>query len=140
MDEQKQTEEKLYTQADIDKAIGRKIAEFRGKYADYDDLKAKVAEFEAVKPIKSDDDPVADITAKHEAEMQSMREEIEALKGLEQEPKPSPRAIGEPTNWSSTPDKSKEQLLKDAELKAKRSGRQSDIVAYALLKKKLKRR
>lgn len=142
MDEQKQTDEKLYTQAEIDKEIGRKIAEIRGTYADYDELKAKVAEFEAVKPDTSNDkDTAAEITAKHEAEMQSIREEIETLKTslTPEEPKPQPKPIGEPTNGYTMPDRSGERLLKDAATKAKKTGSQADIVAYGKLKKQLKR-
>ncbi|WP_146548372.1 hypothetical protein [Rummeliibacillus suwonensis] len=141
MDEQKPTEEKTFTQSDIDKAIGREVANVKREYADYEELKAKVAEYEAMESEASDaKDPVAEVTAKHEAEMQSMREEIEALKTQQEEkPKPQPKPIGEPTNGYTPPDRSAERLLKDAADKAKKTGSQADIVAYGKLKKQLKR-
>lgn len=138
MDEQTVT----YTQDDLNAEIGRKVAEFKRQYSDYDELKAKIAEYEATQSAgEGKKDPVADVTAEYEAKMQSIRDEIEALKTSfkPEEPKPKPKPIGEPTNNYSQPDKSTDQLLRDAAARAKQTGSQSDIVAYGKLKKQLKR-
>ena len=41
-DVQKGTEEKTFTQADVDKVIAERLAREKKKYADYDNLKADV--------------------------------------------------------------------------------------------------
>lgn len=51
----------------------------------------------------------------------------------QQQPKP----VGMPANPSGRADKSKEQLLKEAYQKAKRTGRQEDMLAYSRLKREL---
>lgn len=53
------------------------------------------------------------------------------------EKKEQPKPIGLPTNPSGKVDKSKEQLLKEAYEKAKRTGRQEDMLAYSRLKREL---
>lgn len=68
-----------------------------------------------------------------------IREAIQAL--VDAKPylleKAKPRNIGEPNNPPPNGEKSKEQRLKDAADKAKRSGRIEDMAAYGLLKREL---
>lgn len=51
--------------------------------------------------------------------------------------KQQPKPVGMPANPSGRADKSKEQLLKEAYQKAKRTGRQEDMLAYSRLKREL---
>lgn len=44
------------TQEDLDALIGREKGRVKGKYADYDDLKAKLTEYEAAKQAKADEE------------------------------------------------------------------------------------
>lgn len=44
-----QTEEKKFTQADVDAIVEGRLAREKQKYADYDDLKAKASEYEKLK-------------------------------------------------------------------------------------------
>lgn len=39
---------KTFTQADLDRIVGQRVAEERGKYADYDDVKAKATKLDAL--------------------------------------------------------------------------------------------
>lgn len=50
-----QQEERTFTQAEMNAIIQERVARERGKYADYDDLKAKAAQYdEAQEASKSD--------------------------------------------------------------------------------------
>ncbi len=50
-----QQEERTFTQTEMNAIIQERVARERGKYADYDDLKAKAAQYdEAQKASKSD--------------------------------------------------------------------------------------
>lgn len=92
---QEQTAEKKYTQADIDRIIGERIAGVRSKYADYDDLKvraAKADELEAAqlseveRAVKRAEQAEADLKAEQErvaqAELAALKLRVGTEKGL----------------------------------------------------------
>jgi len=56
---------------------------------------------------------------------------------LAEQPKPQPKQIGNPSGGNDPADKTKEQLLKEAADKARKSGRIEDQAAYAKLKREL---
>jgi hypothetical protein len=71
---QAQHAEKTYTQADIDRMMGERIAGVKSKFADYDDLKAKaakLAEYEAAQMTEAE---------KAKAEADALRVELESAK------------------------------------------------------------
>lgn len=197
-----QKEEKLLTQADFDKALKKRLEREAKKYADYDELKAKAAEYEAKLEEQrlaelSEKERAEELAKKYEEEKQTLAAELDALRieiqsqkikskftevatnagiaylddafaladltnitigedgaivGMEEaiqalvDNKPflvkqKQRPIGQPSNGPHVNDgKTAEQLLKDAAEKARKSGRQEDRVAYAKLKRELKRR
>lgn len=79
------------------------------------------------------------VTIDEEGKISGMEEAIQAL--VESKPfllAKKQKSIGDPHNGgSATPDKTAEQLLKDAAAKAKASGRIEDKMAYAALKAEL---
>lgn len=80
------------SQADLDKIIGERLARERAKYGDYDDLKKKAAEFDAIEEAqKSEAQKLADENAAlkakveaYDAEKQIMawKAEVEAATGV----------------------------------------------------------
>jgi hypothetical protein len=72
----------ITTQADLDKVVGDRVARERGKYADYDDLKNKAAEFDKLADAnKSEVEKANDKAAKAQAEVDKLPAKVaEALK------------------------------------------------------------
>lgn len=71
------------SQADLDKIIGERLARERAKYGDYDELKAKAAEFDAVQEAqKSEAQKLAEENAalKAKVEAYDAEKQIEAWK------------------------------------------------------------
>jgi hypothetical protein len=188
------------TQAEFDAVIVREKGRVKSKFADYDDLKAKLEAYEKAKEesdraelteierYKSDlekivgerdafkneitdwqskfqkqaitnefykvatslnvqyvDDAIklADlsaVTVGEDGKVEGIEEIVKTL--VENKPflvaQKQPQKLGEPTSGNKdTSDKTSEQILEDARLKAMRSGRAEDRVAYATLKQQL---
>ena len=71
-----QQEPKTFTQEEVNELMGRTRREERGKYADYEDLKAKAAEYdEAQEAAKTELERANERAAKAEAEAQQLREQ-----------------------------------------------------------------
>ena len=72
----------IASQADLDRIVGERVARERGKFADYDDLKAKAAKFDAAdEASKSEVQKASDRAAKAEAETAKIPAKVaEALK------------------------------------------------------------
>jgi hypothetical protein len=80
------------------------------------------------------------VTVSEDGKVEGIEEIVKAL--VEQKPylvvQKTPQKLGEPTGGNKdTSDKTSEQILEDARLKAMRSGRAEDRVAYATLKQQL---
>ena len=78
------TEEKTFTQSQVDKIVGRRVYEEGAKYADYEELKAKAAKVDALeaeaakaKGLESQLDAL-----KREKEVNTVRAEVAELKGI----------------------------------------------------------
>ena len=69
-----QTEEKTYTQADIDRIVGERLARERAKYADYDDMKAKAEKFTEMEEAQKSE------LQKAQEKSAGLEKELEALK------------------------------------------------------------
>lgn len=69
--------DRSFTQADIDRIVADRVARERGKYADYDDLKAKAADYEQLRAQSQTDQEKAIETARAEgkAEVQTAANE-----------------------------------------------------------------
>lgn len=87
-----QSDEKLLTQAEFEKALKKRLEREAKKYADYDDLKAKAAEYEQ----KLEEQRLAELTEKEraeelakkfEAEKEALAAELEALRSENQKQK-----------------------------------------------------
>jgi hypothetical protein len=84
----KPAESKTFTQAELDKIVGDRVARERGKFADYDDAKAKAAKFDELdEKSKSEVEKAAErATAAErraaEADARALRLEVAASKGL----------------------------------------------------------
>jgi hypothetical protein len=87
-DETKTTEPaKTFSQEELDKIVADRIARERkklDKYADYDDLKTKAAEYEKALEEKrlaelSEKDRLEEIAKKHESEKQTLAKQLEEL-------------------------------------------------------------
>lgn len=192
---------KTYTQAQIDEMITKRIERERKKFADYDDLKSKLSEYElqaeeqrqselsdlqkAQEQAQQFETQLQELTAQLEAErtnahQQAIKNEFikvassaniididaamalsdlsaveigedgkvngvdDVIKSLvEHKPylvaKKQTQPIGAPTNagTSTYNDKSVEQMLQDAMLKARRTGKHEDQMAYVSLKRDL---
>lgn len=188
------------TQEEFDEKITSRIKRAVSKYADYDDLKAKLSAYEKAEQEKADaeltelDRIKKELDAKSEVE-QSLTQQIEELKKASEqekitnafiksattaniaylddalrladlsgvsveggkvvgvddvvkalvEEKPfliaqKPKPIGQSTNSGSDKiDKTPDQLIKEAEEKARKSGRTEDRAAVAQLKRQLRK-
>lgn len=195
--------EKTFTQAELEDIIAKRLERERKKYADYDDLKAKLTDYEraeeerkkaamtekerletekaeALKKAEEFEKQAKDVLTKAnqrliKAEFRAIARELgirqDALddafvladlstvevdddgnvKGIKEvvdlliknkpflvEVKKESKQIGGPTGGSDDkPQKTKEQMLKEAFDKAKKSGRLEDQAAYAKLKREL---
>lgn len=92
---EQQPAEKTFTQADVDRLLGERLARAKEKFADYDDLKAAAAELKNIKDAnKSESQKLSDqIAALHkqladkDAEvstlsLKTLRAEVAATKGV----------------------------------------------------------
>ncbi|WP_442575874.1 hypothetical protein ACSBPH_01605 [Microbacterium sp. F51-2R] len=77
---QQQTQEKTFTQAELDQIVKDRVAREKAKYADYEDLKAKA---DGAKTVA---EKLADLERKHaEAEARALRSDIAAKHGISAE-------------------------------------------------------
>jgi hypothetical protein len=197
--------EKTFTQAELDEIVAKRLERERKKYekfADYDDLKARLAEYEKereerqraemteIERYKADYEKVTSEKQTLEQQLTELRETIkrekivnefikvatalnvayiddalkladlsavtvdeEGVKGVKEavealvqhkpfllaQAKKEPKTIGNPSNPNpnEAAQKTAEQLLKEAEEKAKKSGRIEDVAAYSKLKREL---
>jgi low affinity Fe/Cu permease len=192
--------EKVFTQDEVNKLLAKRVARANEKYADYDDIKAKLDEFlnqdeerkrselteieryqkdlekiagerdaltnqitdwqskfqkqaitnEFIKVASSlnvqyvdDAIKLADlsaVTVGEDGKVEGVEDVVKAL--VEYKPflvaQKQPQKLGEPTGGhKDTSDKTADQLLAEAADKARRSGKDEDRVAYAILKSKL---
>jgi CheY-like chemotaxis protein len=70
-----ETQTRTFTQDEVNAIVGKRLAEEKGKFADYEDLKAKAAKFdEAEEANKSELQKVTERAAALETELKSMKE------------------------------------------------------------------
>lgn len=79
------SEEKMLTQAEFEKALKKRLEREAKKYADYDDLKAKAAEYEQKLEEQrlaelSEKERAEELAKKFEAEKQQLAAELDALR------------------------------------------------------------
>lgn len=71
--------EKTFTQAELDAVVGDRLKRERAKYADYEDLKAKAAQYDAVQEAgKSELQKAQEQAAGYKAELDALKKDIEA--------------------------------------------------------------
>ena len=70
-----QEETRTFTQEEVNAIVGKRLAEEKGKFADYEDLKAKAAKFDKVEEAqKSELQKVTERASALENELNSMKE------------------------------------------------------------------
>lgn len=78
-----ESQNRTFSQEEVNAIVGKRLAEEKGKYADYEDLKAKAAKFdEAEEANKSELQKVTERAAALEAEVKSMKqaEEVRSIR------------------------------------------------------------
>jgi len=83
--EENKPESKVFTQEEIDKIIADRIARERKKYADYDEIKTKAAEYEKALEEKrlaelSEKERLEEIAKKYEQEKEQLAKQLEEFK------------------------------------------------------------
>ena len=84
----KPDEGKTFTQADVDRIVQERLAKEKGKYADYDELKAKAAKVDELETSKKSDlDKLTEQIeglkkSQTETEARALRAEVATAKGL----------------------------------------------------------
>lgn len=130
--------EAINTQEEFDSAIKDRLARERAKYSDYDELKKKVAQYEANKDKYADYDDVkqqlADYVAKekeHASDIKERDEKIAKYEHIELQRKVA-HEVGIPDELAERLNGNDEKALKsDAELLKKLVGKRSTPAAQA---------
>lgn len=128
-------------------ALSEKFEKFKAKYRTekiQSKFKEKAKEYDveyvdaALKLVK---DELFQLNIDENGDVEGIDDLVKNL--VEQNPflvvqkKQQPKVLGAPTNPSGKAEKTKEQLLKEAHDRAKRTGRQEDIIRYSQLKREL---
>ena len=75
-------DERTFTQDEVNSIVGKRLAEEKGKYADYEDLKAKAAKYdEAEEANKSELQKVTERASALEEELKSLKQ-AEEIRGI----------------------------------------------------------
>lgn len=72
-----ETSEKVFTQAEVDKIVGERLARDRAKFADYDDLKEKASKFDELEEANKTE------LQKANEKVASLQAELDGIKAAE---------------------------------------------------------
>jgi len=83
--ESESTNEKTFTQAELDEIIGKKVGKLKSRYADYDEIKTKASEYEAKLEEQrlaelSEKDRAEETAKKFEEEKNALQAQLDALR------------------------------------------------------------